>query len=130
MSNQAYNAYQQNSIQTAMPGELTLMLYNGCIKFIKLAKRDIENKDIENKNINIQKAQNIIQELMVTLNQEYEVSKQVLPLYDYIRYQLIQANLKNDVAILDEVEGLVSEFRDTWKEVLKLSREKSKVSGN
>ncbi|GEL78701.1 flagellar export chaperone FliS [Tenuibacillus multivorans] len=126
--NQPHQAYQQNSIQTATPGELTLMLYNGCIKFIKLAKRGIENEDIETKNTNIQKAQNIINELMVTLNMDYEISHQMMPLYDYIGHQLVQANLKNDVEVLDEVEGLVVEFRDTWKEVLKLNKQQ-KVSG-
>ncbi|MEC0304532.1 flagellar export chaperone FliS, partial [Terribacillus saccharophilus] len=66
MSVQNYQAYQQNSVQTASPGELTLMLYNGCIKFIKFAQQAIEKKDIESKNTNIQKAQNIVRELMIT----------------------------------------------------------------
>lgn len=127
--NQPYQAYQQNSVQTASPGELTLMLYNGCLKFIKLAKRAIDNEDVENKNLNIQKAQKIIQELMVTLNPEYEISKQMMPLYEYMHYQLIQANTKNDSALLTEVEGLVVEFRDTWKEVIKLNRQQPKASG-
>lgn len=130
MNNHAYQAYQQNSIQTATPGELTLMLYNGCLKFIKLAKRDIENKNIEGKNTNIQKAQSIIQELMITLNPEIEISKQLMPLYDYLHHQLMQANIKNDISILDEVESFVVDFRDTWKEVIKLNRQNAKVSGS
>ncbi|MET3697634.1 flagellar protein FliS [Bacillus oleivorans] len=117
-----YQTYQDNSVNTASPGELTLMLYNGCLKFIKLAKKGIEDKNIELKNTNIQKAQNIIRELMVTLNQEVEISKQIMPLYDYINHRLIQANIKNDSSILDEVEGMVIEFRDTWKQVIKLNR--------
>ncbi|PKR77991.1 flagellar protein FliS [Halalkalibacillus sediminis] len=128
--NQPYQAYQQNSIQTASPGELTLMLYNGCLKFIKLAKRGIENNSTEDKNVNIQKAQKIINELMVTLNSEYEISKQMMPLYDYMNHRLVQANLKNDTEILDEVEGMVAEFRDTWKEVIKLNKQPQKVSVN
>ena len=129
MNRNAYQAYQQNSIQTATPGELTLMLYDGCIKFIKLAKRDIENNNIEGKNTNIQKAQNIIQELMLTLNQDMEISKQLMPLYDYLHHQLLQANINNDIEILDEVEGFVDEFRGTWREVIKLNRGQTKVSG-
>nr|WP_289037036.1 flagellar export chaperone FliS [uncultured Allobacillus sp.] len=127
---QPHQAYQQNSIQTASPGELTMMLYNGCLKFIRLAKKGIENENIEQKNVNIQKAQNIINELMVTLNPEVEISNQMRPLYDYMNHQLIQANIKNDVEILSEVEGLVSEFRDTWKEVMKLNKQQKQVPVN
>ena len=107
-----------------------MMRYNGCLKFIRLAKKGIENENIEQKNVNIQKAQNIINELMVTLNPEVEISNQMRPLYDYMNRQLIQANIKNDVEILSEVEGLVSEFRDTWKEVLKLNKQQKQVPVN
>ncbi|MBH0230889.1 flagellar export chaperone FliS [Halobacillus yeomjeoni] len=122
-------AYQNNSVETASPGELTLMLYNGCIKFIKLARTSMENNEIEKKNTNIQKAQNIIQELMVTMNQEYAISKQIMPLYDYMYHRLIEANTKNDVAILDEVQGLTEEFRDTWKQVILKTRQQQHGKG-
>lgn len=119
----AYNAYKQNSVTTASPGELTLMLYNGCLKFLGKAKVAIDEKDIQSKNTNIQKAQAIIAELMSTLNMDYEISKQMLPLYEYMNRRLVEANIQNDTAILTEVEGLVTEFRDTWKEVLKVTRQ-------
>lgn len=122
MAMNQYKTYQNNSIQTASPGELTLMLYNGCLKFIRFAKKGMEEKNIELKNTNLQKAQRIIQELMVTLNPEAEITKEMMPLYDYIKHRLIEANINNSVEILDEVEGLVTEFRDTWKEVLKQVR--------
>ncbi|WP_394141206.1 flagellar export chaperone FliS [Cytobacillus oceanisediminis] len=124
-----YQSYQQNSVNTASPGELTLMLYNGCLKFIHQAKTAIADPNIEMKNTNIQKAQNIIQELMVTLNMELEISQNMMPLYDYINRRLIEANIKNDTAILDEVEGLVTEFRDTWKEVIQVNRQKQFTQG-
>ncbi|CAM3979354.1 flagellar export chaperone FliS [Mesobacillus zeae] len=124
-----YQSYQQNSVTTASPGELTLMLYNGIIKFIRLAKSAIENKNIEEKNTNIQKAQKIIGELMVTLNQDIEVSKDILSLYDYMNRRLIEANIKNDPAILDEVGGLAADFRDTWKQVIQLNRQKQYGQG-
>lgn len=116
-------AYQNNSVETASPGELTLMLYNGCIKFIKAGRKAMENKEIEKKNTNIQKAQNIIQELMVTMNQDYAVSQEILPLYDYMNRRLMEANTKNDLEILDEVQGLAVEFRDTWKQVILQTRQ-------
>ncbi|AOH57108.1 flagellar export chaperone FliS [Peribacillus muralis] len=122
--NNPYQSYQQNSVNTASPGELTLMLYNGCLKFIMLGRKAIEAGNIEAKNTNIIKAQNIIHELMVTLNMDVEVSKEMMSLYDFMNRRLIEANMKNDVAALDEVEVLVSDFRDTWKEVIQINRKK------
>lgn len=119
----AFNAYKQNSVTTASPGELTLMLYNGCLKFLSKAKLAIDEKNIEERNYNIQRAQAIIAEFMSTLNMDIEISKQMLPLYEYMNRRLTEANIKNDPAIIEEVEGLVTEFRDTWKEVLKITRQ-------
>lgn len=122
--NNPYQSYQQNSVNTASPGELTLMLYNGCLKFIMLGKKAIESGNIEARNTNIIKAQNIVHELMVTLNMDADVSKDMMSLYDFMNRRLIEANLKNDVAALEEVEGLVTEFRNTWKEVIQINRKK------
>jgi flagellar secretion chaperone FliS len=122
--NNPYAAYQNNSVNTASPGELTLMLYNGSLKFIHIAKKAIEEKNIELKNTNIQKTQAIVNELMVTLNTDLEVSQNLMSLYDYINRRLTEANIKNDLAILEEVEGLITDFRDTWKQVIQLNRQK------
>ncbi|MFC7785929.1 flagellar export chaperone FliS [Rossellomorea sp. GCM10028870] len=122
--NNPYTAYQNNSVNTASPGELTLMLYNGSLKFIHIAKKAIEDKNIELKNTNIQKTQAIVNELMVTLNMDLEVSQNLMSLYDYINRRLTEANIKNDASILVEIEGLITEFRDTWKEVIQLNRQK------
>ena len=123
IQNSALNAYKQNSVTTASPGELTLMLYNGCLKFLTKAKQAMENKNIQDKNTNIQKAQAIINELIVTLNMDYDISKQMYPLYEYMNRRLIEANIKNDTAIIDEVVGLTTEFRDTWKQVIQITRQ-------
>lgn len=129
MSVQNYQAYQQNSVQTASPGELTLMLYNGCIKFIKFAQQAIEKKDIESKNTNIQKAQNIVRELMITLDPEVPIAKEIMPLYDFINQQLIQANTNNDQQALSSALDLITDFRDTWKEVVKQTRKQQFGTG-
>ena len=120
--NHPYETYQTQSVTTASPGELTLMLYNGCLKFIKLAKTAMFEQDFEAKNANLAKAQKIIQELMVTLDTNVEVADGMMQMYDYIHRRLIEANIKNDTSILTEAEGYVTEFRDTWKEVLRISR--------
>ncbi len=124
-----YQSYQTNAVQTASPGELTLMLYNGCLKFIAQAKKAIEDKDIEARNTNLLKAQKIIQELMVTLNMEYEVAKSMMTMYDYIYRRLVEANIKSDMSILEEVEGYVKEFRDTWKQVIQINRQRQYAQG-
>jgi len=127
--NNPYAAYQQNSVTTASPGEVTLMLYNGCLKFIKQATLAIEDNNFQDKNTNIQKAQKIITELMITLNMDIEVSQNMSVMYDYMNYRLTEANVKNDASILKEVEGLVVEFRDTWKQVIQMNRQQQHRQG-
>lgn len=119
MMSKQLQTYQSNTITTASGPQLTLMLYNGCIKFIKQGIKDVENNDYEGKNENIQKAQDIIRELMLTLDQEVEISQQLLPLYDFIYNRLQEGNIKNDVQSLEEALQFVTEFRDVWKEVIK-----------
>lgn len=123
MSLKQYQAYQNNAVNTASGGELTLMLYNGCIKFIKQAIKEMNAQNYEAKNKNIQKAQNIIQELMVTLDPKVEITAQILPLYEYMHYQLKEGNVKNEVTLLEEALQLVTEFRDTWKAVILKTRQ-------
>ena len=119
-----YATYQTNSVTTALPQDLTLMLYEGLIKFAMLSKRSIEQGLIEQKNTNIQKAQAIILELQLTLNQSIALSKDLNNLYDYMQGRLIDANVKNDVVAIDEVISFAEEFRETWKEAMKLARQR------
>ena len=115
-----YQTYQQNSVLTASPQELTLMLYTGCLKFIKISKRAMMEKNFEDKNTNIIKAQMIIQELRSTLNPDIELSQGLEQMYEYLYNRLIEANMKNEVETLEEIEGYVVELRDTWKQVMGL----------
>lgn len=122
--NNPYQAYQQNSVTQSTPGELTLMLYNGCLKFLNQAKKGIETKDIELKNTNIQKAQNILRELMITLDPSQTISQSMASLYEYMINRLVEANINGDATIVEEVYGMTSEFRDTWKQVIQINRQK------
>ncbi len=127
--NKAVYQYQQNSIMTATPEELTLMLYNGCIKGIRLAKIGLEDKDYEKANLYLCKAQAIIRELRATLDMKYDISKNLYELYTYFLDRLIEANVKKESAILDEVEQFVSDLRDTWAEAMKDARIKQAGRG-
>ena len=127
--NKAVYQYQQNSIMTATPEELTLMLYNGCIKGIRLAKIGLEDKDYEKANLYLCKAQAIIRELRATLDMKYDISKNLYELYTYFLDRLIEANVKKESSILDEVEQFVSDLRDTWAEAMKDARIKQARRG-
>ncbi|MEG6617341.1 flagellar export chaperone FliS [Peptococcaceae bacterium 1198_IL3148] len=117
-----YAQYQQNAVTSAEPGQLTLMLYNGALKFIKQSISQLEANNIEQCNYYNQRVQDIITELMVTLNQDFEISKNLYNLYDYIKRRLIEANIKKDKEILLEVQGLIEELRDTWSLALKKAK--------
>lgn len=119
-----YATYQTNSVTTALPQDLTLMLYEGLIKFAMMAKCNIEQGNIQDKNTYIQKAQAIIMELQLTLNKSISLSTDLNNLYDYMQGRLIDANIKNDVTAIDEVIGFAEEFRETWKEAMKLARQR------
>ncbi|MDQ0254538.1 flagellar protein FliS [Evansella vedderi] len=122
--NNPYANYKQNAVQTKSPGELTLMLYEGCLKFIKRAEKALDENKVEEKNTNLIKAQNIIRELMVTLKMDVEVAQNMMQMYDFILNRLVDANTKNDKQALKEAEEFVVQFRDTWKEVIKLDRQR------
>ncbi|MEZ0480699.1 flagellar export chaperone FliS [Planococcus sp. SSTMD024] len=118
-----YQTYQQNSVMTASSEELTLMLYNGCLKFIKLAKKAMLDKQFEEKNKNLLKAQAIIQELRSTLNPDIALSKELEQLYEYQNNSLMEANMKNDAEALDAVLADVTELRNTWKQAMALAKQ-------
>ena len=128
--NNPYAAYQNNSVTTSTPGELTLMLYNGCLKFIQQGKMALEEGKLEEKNIAIQKAQAIVTELMLTLDTSYPVAENMLVLYEFVNSRLIDGNIKNDPALFDEASGIIKEFRDTWKQVIQVNRSKQYANVN
>lgn len=116
------NVYKSNSIQTASPAELTLMLYDGAIKFCNIAIGALEKDDIQKANTNIIKAEKIIVEFRATLDFKYPVAKDFDLVYDYIYRRLVEANIKKDTEILTDALKYIREMRDTWKEVMRLNR--------
>lgn len=122
----AYNptaAYGNAKINTATPAELTLMLYEGAIKFCNLAKMAMEKKDYEKANLNIQKARKIIVELQTTLNFDYPVAKDFDIIYTFIFDRMIDANIKKDPVVVDEVLVQLRELRDVWKQIMKATKD-------
>lgn len=117
-----YAAYQNSKIMTASPAELTLMLYDGAIKFCNIAIAAIEKKDIEKAHNNIIKVERIIIEFQSTLDHKYPVAKDFDQVYTYLIRRLREANIKKDPEILDEVLKHLRTMRDTWKEVMTLNQ--------
>lgn len=116
------NAYLRNAVMTASPAELTLMLYEGAIKFCNIALVGIEKDDMEKVNVNLKKAQAIITELRATLDPKYPVWEDFERVYDYIYRRLLEGNIKKDAEIVEDALKYIREMRDTWKEVMRLNK--------
>lgn len=125
----AYSQYNNNKIMTASPAELTLMLYDGAIKFCNIAEMAIDNEDIEKAHTNIVKAQRIIDYLRQTLDMKYPVAKDFENIYSYLASRLLEANVKKDKDIVAEVNGHLHSVRDNWKEVMRINKEKGSADG-
>lgn len=123
--NKAYTAYKAASVSNSKPEDLVMMLYTGLVRFIMQAQKAIESNDVEKAHENITRAQDIISELQASLNMEYEISHNMMLLYDYLYRRLVDANVKKDHAILDEVLKFATEFRDTWSQAMKNTREQA-----
>lgn len=121
----AYGRYTNSKILTASPAELTLMLYEGAIKFCNIAIVAVEQKDVEKAHTNIQKTERIIDYFRQTLDMKYPVAEDFERVYSYLSERLIEANVKKDKDIVEEVATHLRTMRDTWKEVMRINKERS-----
>lgn len=122
-ANRAYNIYKNNSINYASKEQLLILLVDGAVKFSKIARQAIIDKDIVKAHENIVKTENIFYELMSTLDTSKagEWGTSLMSVYDFIVRRLIDANIKKDVKILDEVIPLIETVKDTWEQAFKLA---------
>lgn len=118
-----FNQYNNNKIMTASPAELTLMLYEGAIKFCNIAIIAVEHKDIPKAHTNIVKVERIIDYFRQTLDMSYPVAEDFEKVYAYLGRRLTEANVKKDKEILEEVNGHLHSMRDTWKQVMERNRQ-------
>ena len=122
LQKQGYAAYANNKVTTATPADLVLMLYEGAIKFCNIAVAAIENNDIQKAHNNLGKAQNIILEFQASLDYKYATAKDFNEVYTYLLRRLREANMKKDTEIVEEVLKHLRTMRDTWKEVMRLTK--------
>lgn len=123
----AYAQYKNSKVLTASPAELTLMLYEGAIKFCNIAIDGCKEKDVQKAHTNIVKAERIIDHLRITLDMKYPVAKDFERIYLYLTKRLTQANISKDPEILEEVNTHLRSVRDTWKEVMRLNAQKGAI---
>jgi flagellar secretion chaperone FliS len=114
-----YQTYQKQAVSTSRPEELTYMLYQGLVKYIRISKNSLENKNFEESHSYNLRSQDILSELMITLKKGYPVTDQLLTMYDYMKTRLIQANISKDIQILEEVETHAVELSETWYNAMK-----------
>lgn len=113
------DAYKRQGVLTATPAELIVMLYDGCIRQLKLGALAVEKKDPERANACFQKAQRIVNELAASLDMRYDISKNLMELYEYIAAEIVSVNQTKDAARLEGVLSLLSELRAAWTQVAK-----------
>ena len=116
---QAISAYRRQRVETASPGQLIVMLYDGCIRHCKAAREALAAADRERAVRHLLKAQDIVTELMSSLNVEVggDLALRLLSLYEYMHRRLVHANVHKDADAVREVEGLLAGLRDAWAQV-------------
>ena len=112
-------AYQDTTVTTQNKGRLIILLYDGAIKFMKLAIKELEANNYEAKGRYISRAQNIISELNAVLDMDAggEISTNLRKLYCFMNTRLSEANTKRDPQIIREVVTLMEELNQGWKTI-------------
>lgn len=120
----AYSTYKTNSVNYASKDQLLLMLVDGAVKFVKIGKQALIDKDIKKAHENIIKTQNIFYELMATLDvsKAGDWGQSLMSIYDFIVRRLVDANMKKDAGIVDEIIPLIENVKDTWEQAYKISK--------
>lgn len=113
--------YLEAQVMAAKPEELTYMLYNGLVRFIKKAMISLEGKDIESVNYNTKRAQDILSELRSSLNMSIPISTDLDALYEYTEFKLFEANVQKENSMFKEALYMAEEFRDTWRKAFNLA---------
>ncbi len=118
------NQYLQNTVNSASPEQLMLMLYDGAIRFLALGIQAIEGNTIDKRAYSINKASAIISEFAATLDhsQDAKLAEDLDALYAYMLNRLQDANVNNDTAPLKEVKKLLGDLRVTWAEAIKINK--------
>jgi len=115
----AYQMYKKTQVSTASQGDLLLMLFDGAIRFANQGRQAIAEQDMEQANVKLLRAQDIVTELMISLDLDQgEIAENLYQLYSFIYELLVEANIKKDVNLIDQAVRFLTELRDTWRQVV------------
>ena len=117
-----YSKYQELNALTASPGELTLLLYDGCVKALRRGTLFINEQKHEDAHNEMLRAQAILTELQTTLDMQYEVSQGLYAIYDFMHTSVAQANMKKDATALPDIITMLSVIRDAWQQAVRDNR--------
>ena len=122
MTNNPYETYKQQSVMTMTPGQILIAVYDELIKQLNIAILSFENKDMMEINRSLQKSQRIINELRATLNYDYEISKNLEDIYNFLNRAIMNANIKKDPSDLKDVLEIATGLRDAFSTAEKSTR--------
>jgi flagellar protein FliS len=112
------NAYRENSILTASPEQLVVMLYDGAGRFLRQAEGAMLDGSWMQASEKLSRAEAIIDELLATLDMDAgEVADRLQSIYVFCKTRLIEARIERDAARVDQVARLLGELREAWSQV-------------
>lgn len=115
----SFQQYVRHDVMMATPIELVVMLYSGSIKRLRLAQMSIGKKDYEAANKNLQKAQDIVMELIMGLDLQYDIAKELMTIYEFVHRQIVRINASKDAAMIEPIMEIMTSLRDSWVQVQK-----------
>ena len=130
MTPNPYAQYQRTQAETASPGEMIVMLYNGALRFLTVARRKLEVQDLEGAGASLLRAQDIVLELMVSVDTSLgEVARNLFDLYQFMHKHLVLANVKKDAQLIEDVEGLLRELVAAWEQAIRADKKVTPIRG-
>ena len=117
-----YEQYRQQGVMVANPVELIIMLYDGCVKNLKLAGMAIKDNNFQEANEGLQKAQDIVSELIMSLDFHYPIAKELMSIYDFLINSIVNINISKKAQDIDPLIEILGELRKSWTHVLKESK--------
>jgi flagellar protein FliS len=115
----SYQQYVRHDVMMATPMELVVMLYTGCVKHLRLGQMAIDKKDFESVNSHLQRAGDIVMELIMGLDLQYDIGRDLLKIYEFVHRQIVSANVEKNAAMISPVLDIMSSLRETWVQVQK-----------
>jgi flagellar protein FliS len=123
MTTNPYQQYQRTQAETASPGELIVMMYNGALRFLIAARQRLDAQDMAGAHASLLRAQDVVAELMVSVDVSIgQVGRNLYDLYEFMHRRLIQANVHKDTAPIDEVVALLRELLPAWEQAIRADK--------